>query len=657
MTAATDDITGINLNTFADGTFTLTVTLTNPAGTVGPEVTANPVINRSAPTDYTVTPDQTTFNATTAKDAGFTIKGAVAGYTYNYFVRNSSSISGSVVQGSGTITSATRNVTGIDISSVPDGSLTFGVGLTNQIGNTGAFVFGTATLNTVIPAGYSIVEVPVNISPATATSTAFTFTGATVGTKFNYTVTSSGGAGSVTGSGTVTSATENVSAINVSGLSGGTLTYSVTLTNSVGNTGTAATATATYFKTSPNGFSMTPDQSLINSVDVTSAGFTLASAEVGSTYKYTISGASGTPVTGNGTVTTATQDITGINLSSLPDGITFSVTLTDEVGNVSNPQTATATIDREAPTSLALSTSIATDSQVIGSLVGLLQTVGPQSTSSYTYSLVSGAGSTDNASFQISGNELQTGATLNDGQSYSVRIQSTDTLGKSIAQQFTITAGDLDPITPLMTLNNSSVAGSGTVGTLGTEATSGGVIGTQVNYSLVSGAGSDNNSSFQVVGNQLETVGTVTPGTYTVRIRSSSTYLLSDVAEVGGITSPYALEIPLDSTQLPGGNYESAAANAGLITLGSDNSGSWEPAVSANKEATGSLAQTNYQGSYASFWASVVAANPSATLANVVGSSGVDTANGDVWAVVDQSGEYAASTRIYTEQAFTITVM
>ena len=49
----------------------------------------------------------------------------------------------------------------------------------------------------------------------------------------------------MTGSGSVTSATQNITGINVSSLSNGTLTYSVTLTNAAGNTGTAATATAT----------------------------------------------------------------------------------------------------------------------------------------------------------------------------------------------------------------------------------------------------------------------------------------------------------------------------------------------------------------------------------------------------------------------------
>ena len=58
-------------------------------------------------------------------------------------------------------------------------------------------------------------------------------------------MTSSGSGGTpVTGTGTVTSATQNVTPINVSSLPDGTLTYSVTLSNGAG-TGSAVTATAT----------------------------------------------------------------------------------------------------------------------------------------------------------------------------------------------------------------------------------------------------------------------------------------------------------------------------------------------------------------------------------------------------------------------------
>ena len=102
-------------------------------------------------------------------------------------------------------------------------------------------------------------------------------------------------------------------------LPNGTLTYSVTLTDIVGNTGIATTGHDDAEQTAPVGYTITPDQITLNSTTAGPAGFTFANAEVGTTYSYTISSGSATPVTGSGTVTSATQTVTGINVASLPE--------------------------------------------------------------------------------------------------------------------------------------------------------------------------------------------------------------------------------------------------------------------------------------------------------------------------------------------------
>ena len=51
----------------------------------------------------------------------------------------------------------------------------------------------------------------------------FTFAGAEVGTTYNYTLTSSGGGTPLTGSGTITSATQQVTGVTTFGLNEGTL--------------------------------------------------------------------------------------------------------------------------------------------------------------------------------------------------------------------------------------------------------------------------------------------------------------------------------------------------------------------------------------------------------------------------------------------------
>ncbi|WP_152051824.1 hypothetical protein [Tautonia marina] len=81
------------------------------------------------------------------------------------------------------------------------------------------------------------------ISDVNAAAAAFQITLAEVGATFDYTITSSGGGTPVAGSGTISTATQNVTGVNVSGLNDGTLTLSLTLTDLSGNTGLAATDT------------------------------------------------------------------------------------------------------------------------------------------------------------------------------------------------------------------------------------------------------------------------------------------------------------------------------------------------------------------------------------------------------------------------------
>ena len=151
-----------------------------------------------------------------------------------------------------------------------------------------------------------------------------------------------------------------------------------------------------------------------------------------------------------------------------------------------------------------------------------------------------------------------------------------------------------------------------------------------------------------------------------MRVRSSSTFLISDVGSTNVVAGPVALEVSYDPAQLPSGEYRIVAADAGLIALSTDGTGTgtWNPVVSVNSVVPGSLAQPNFLGPYATFWSNVTTANPSATLKDVVGSSGVDLTGRTAWAVVNQPGgyavgtsiEYAVTDTVFTEQVISITV-
>ncbi|MEE4247832.1 MAG: hypothetical protein V2I33_20735, partial [Kangiellaceae bacterium] len=303
-----------------------------------------------APTGYSVTIDQSPINAGNDDAVSFTFAGAEVGATYNYTFTSSGG-AGSIAN-SGVIATATDQITGIDISGLSDGTITLSVTLTDTNGNTGSAATDTETKDTAAPTGYAVTidQSPINAGNDDAVS--FTFAGAEVGATYNYTFTSSGGAGSVSNSGVIATATDQITGIDISGLPDGTITLSVTLTDTNGNTGSAATDTETKETVPPSGYSVTIDQSPINAGNDDSVSFTFAGAEVGATYNYTFTSSGGAgSVSNSGVIATATDQITGIDISGLPDGtITLSVTLTDTNGNTGTAATDTETKETVAPT-------------------------------------------------------------------------------------------------------------------------------------------------------------------------------------------------------------------------------------------------------------------------------------------------------------------
>ncbi|XOV95303.1 MAG: Ig-like domain-containing protein [Bacteroidota bacterium] len=107
-----------------------------------------------------------------------------------------------------------------------------------------------------------------------------------------------------------------------------------------------------YDKTAPNGYSVTLNQDPVLVANETAVSFTFAGAEVGSTYNYSISSTGGGgPIVGSNTIATATDVISGINISALNNGtLTLSVILTDVAGNPGIAATDNAAYDGTRPT-------------------------------------------------------------------------------------------------------------------------------------------------------------------------------------------------------------------------------------------------------------------------------------------------------------------
>ncbi|MBO6766575.1 S-layer family protein, partial [Maricaulis sp.] len=478
LSGATDTISGIDVSGLNDGTLTLSVTLTDPAGNTGAAATDTAEKDADAPSGYSVSFDQAAVNAGNADSVSFTFAGAEVGTDYDYTI--TSSHGGGSVTGSGTIATATDQIGGIDVLSLVDGTLTLSVRLTDSGGNTGSAATATVSKDVVVPSGYTVSLDQDPVTAANVNAVSFTFAGAEVGADYDYTITSSGGGGSVTGSGTIATATDQISGIDVSGLPDGTLTLSVTLTDPAGNTGSASTDTAAKDAAAPSGYSVSFDQDPIGDVDDAAISFTFASAEVGADYDYTItSSGGGGSVTGSGTIATATDRIGSIDVSGLPDGtLTLSVTLTDSGGNAGGAATDTVTKDTTAPVGFSVSfdqdpVTGASESAVSFTFAG------GEVSADYSYTIssdgggtnVTGSGTLAGATDQITGIDvsglgdgtLTLSVTLTDGAGNASGAQ-TDTATKDtnlpgFSKAFapaTILVADVSTLT--FTVDNTSVA-------------------------------------------------------------------------------------------------------------------------------------------------------------------------------------------------------
>src|SRR5207302_1822581 len=164
----------------------------------------------------------------------------------------------------------------------------------------------------------------------------------------------------------------------------------------------------------------------------------------------------------------------------------------------------------DAPTALGLSPAAVAENSPLGTTVGNLSSTDPESGDTHTYSLVSGTGSTDNASFTINGTALQTN-TLLDYETTNgcwVRDQTDDGHGHTFQKALTISVTDVNDAPTDIGLSNAAVDENQPSGTtVGTLSTTDPDAGDTHTYSLVSGTGSTDNASFQISGSTLQTAG------------------------------------------------------------------------------------------------------------------------------------------------------
>ena len=134
----------------------------------------------------------------------------------------------------------------------------------------------------------------------------------------------------------------------------GTITFSVTLTDSSGDAGIPATATAIKDTVTPGAFTVVPSQSTYNGTTGQTFSFTIEHAQVTTppeTYNWLLlSGGLPTGISGSGQVTSSTMTVPPTTSPALPSGqYTLHVILTNAAGNANNAN-ATFTLNRPVST-------------------------------------------------------------------------------------------------------------------------------------------------------------------------------------------------------------------------------------------------------------------------------------------------------------------
>ncbi|WP_341882309.1 leucine-rich repeat protein [Synechococcus sp. UW140] len=188
---------------------------------------------------------------------------------------------------------------------------------------------------------------------------------------------------------------------------------------------------------------------------------------------------------------------------------------------------SSSAFDQTVSVNIAISASTFAENIAASSVVATLSSTDAESGDTHTYSLVAGDGSTDNSSFEISGNQLKIKISpdYETKSSYAIRLRATDAGGLTFDKSFTLNVSNVNEIPTNIAISASTfaenIAASSAVATLSsTDAES----GDTHTYSLVAGDGSTDNSSFEISGNQLKikiSPNYKTKGSYAIRLRTT----------------------------------------------------------------------------------------------------------------------------------------
>jgi gliding motility-associated-like protein len=304
----------------------------------------------------------------------------------------------------------------------------------------------------------------------------------------------------------------------------GNVVYTITATNSGGST--TATVTLIY-NTAPTDVALGSTSVAENAASgITVGTLSATDADAGDTFTYTL--VSGTGATDNASFTISGSTLRTAAVFDFETKSSYSVRVrvTDAGGlTFEKAFTISVTNVNEAPTDVALSSTSVAENAASGTNVATLSATDIDAGDTFTYTLVSGTGDTDNASFTIDGATLKTAGVFDfeTKSSYSVRVRVTDAGGLTFEKEFVITVANINDAPTNISLSAITVVENSASGTtVATLSATDADAGDTFRYTLVSGTGDTDNASFTIDGTTLKTAGVFdfeTKSSYSIRVR------------------------------------------------------------------------------------------------------------------------------------------
>jgi hypothetical protein len=568
----------------ASETFTVTATDSNASAATGTAtLTVNITGVNDSPTDIGLTATSVSQSGGTNATVGtLSTTDADSGDTHTY----------TLVSGAGDTNNALFNISGTSLRATNAGSMTPGtytvrVQTTDAASATYAEAMTITVVDDVAPTVAS-VGVPANAWYVAGQNLDFTVnftesvtvvtTGGTprialtVGTTTVYATYLSGSGTSALVFRYTVQANDmdtNGIAVGTLALNGGTLAdatgnNAVLTLNSVGSTSSVLVDAATPSAPTTPDLDLASDSGTSNTDNVTSdtTPTLTGTAEAGSTV--TLYDTDGT-VLGTTTATGGNWSITSSTLSSGSHTITAKVT--DAAGNVSSTSAGLAiTIDAVAPTAVALSTTSLADT--LATSGSTLATLSATDTSGLTYSLVAGAGDTNNGRFTIAGTDLKAGGSNLAAGTYDIRVRATDAAGNFTDQTFTVTVTSGPSVASINRAGASALTNASTVDYTVTYNES--VTGVDVSDFVLTATGTAGGTIASISGSGTTYTVTVNSlsgdGTLRLDLNNSGTGIVNagTQAITGGFTSGQTYTLDTTPPTAPSGLDMTAGSDSGI---------------------------------------------------------------------------------------------